>query len=201
MSSAAFLMVAALITPASEITLQEVNTNYTRTGLLEILLEMGGQIERVSEQIQAGEPVADLVIKSSSLQGVEVGGEIVVRMIDEFPIFSVAALQARGKTLVRDAAELRVKESDRIAVVIEELSKLGAQITPHPDGFEIEGPQALTGAAVRSQRDHRLAMSLAVAGLAACGETVIEEAQELHESFPGFVETLRQLGAKIESHA
>lgn len=201
MSAAAFLLTAALITPESEITLQGVNTNATRTGLLEILQQMGGAIEQTSEQLQAGEPVADLVVKSSSLQGVEVGGEIVVRMIDEFPIFTVAALQARGKTLVRDAAELRLKESDRIEVVVQEFSKLGAQIKPHPDGFEIEGPQTLTGAVVHSQRDHRLAMSLAIAGLVARGETVIEEAQELHESFPGFVETLQQLGAKIEPHA
>jgi 3-phosphoshikimate 1-carboxyvinyltransferase len=122
-------------------------------------------------------------------------------MIDEFPIFTVAALQAQGKTLVRDATELRLKESDRIEVVVKEFRKLGARIEPHPDGFEIDGPQTLTGATVSSQRDHRLAMSLAVAGLVATGETVIEEAQELNESFPGFVDILQALGAKIESHA
>ncbi len=197
MSSAAFLMTAALIVPNSEITLTGVNTNHTRAGLLEMLQAMGGQIELHSEQHQAGEPVADLRIKSSWLDGAEVGGEVVVRMIDEFPIFTVAALQAEGKTLVRDAAELRLKESDRIEVVVEEFSKLGARITSHPDGYEIDGPQELTGATVRSHRDHRLAMSLAVAGLVATGETIIEEAQELNESFPGFVETLQDLGAEI----
>jgi 3-phosphoshikimate 1-carboxyvinyltransferase len=201
MSAAAFLMTAALIVPDGEIILQSVNTNPTRTGLLETLQQMGGQIQIDSEKRQAGEPVADLLVKSSSLQGVAVGGEIVVRMIDEFPIFTVAALQAQGKTLVRDATELRLKESDRIEVVVKEFRKLGARIEPHPDGFEIDGPQTLTGATVSSQRDHRLAMSLAVAGLVATGETVIEEAQELNESFPGFVDILQALGAKIESHA
>jgi 3-phosphoshikimate 1-carboxyvinyltransferase len=121
-------------------------------------------------------------------------------MIDEFPIFTVAALCASGKTLVRDAAELRLKESDRINVVVEEFTKLGAKIVPHPDGFEIEGPQPLNGATVCSHRDHRLAMSLAVAGLVAEGQTTIEEAEELDESYPGFVETLQSLGAKVVSY-
>jgi len=201
MSSAAFLMTAALVVPESEITLQNVNTNPTRTGLLETLRQMGGQIELESEQSEAGEPVADLRVKSSELKAVEVGGEIVVRMIDEFPIFTVAALQARGKTVVRDAAELRLKESDRIEAVVEEFSELGAEIKPHPDGFEIDGPQPLLGGTVRSRRDHRLAMSLAVAGLIAGGETVIEEAEELNESFPGFVEILQRLGAEIDTYA
>ncbi|MCB9079331.1 MAG: 3-phosphoshikimate 1-carboxyvinyltransferase [Anaerolineaceae bacterium] len=200
MSSAAFLMTAALTVPHSEVVIRGVNTNYTRTGLLDVLQAMGGPLTRQNEQSQAGEPVADVSVKAGRLEGVEVKGEIVVRMIDEFPIFTVAALHAHGKTLVRDAAELRLKESDRIAVVIEELGKMGAKITPHPDGFEIEGPQPLTGAVVRSQRDHRLAMSLAVAGLSATGTTIIEDAQELNESFPGFIETLQSLGAKIETH-
>jgi 3-phosphoshikimate 1-carboxyvinyltransferase len=200
MSSAAFLMTAALIAPDSQVTIEGVNTNHTRAGLLETLQAMGGKIELRAEQEQAGEPVADLLVETSQLQGMEVGGEIVVRMIDEFPIFTVAALQAHGKTIVRDAAELRLKESDRIEAVVEEFSKLGAQIVPQPDGFEIDGPQPLHGATVRSRRDHRLAMSLAVAGLTATGETIIEEAQELNESFPGFVETLQTLGAKIEIH-
>ena len=200
MSSTAFLMTAALTVPNSTITIQGVNTNYTRTGLLEVLQAMGGPITLRNEQTQAGEPVADLHVSAGPLEGVEVKGEIVVRMIDEFPIFTVAALRAHGTTIVRDAAELRLKESDRIAVVVEEFSKLGAKITPHPDGFAIDGPQQLEGATVRSHRDHRLAMSLAVAGLSAVGPTVIEDAQELNESFPGFVETLQKLGAKIESH-
>jgi 3-phosphoshikimate 1-carboxyvinyltransferase len=192
------LLVAGLIVPESEINLKQVNTNHTRAGLLEILQQMGGNISVVGEQLQAGEPVADLAVTGSDLQGTNVGGEVVVRMIDEFPVFTVAALLAEGRTVVRDAAELRAKESDRIQVVVEEFAKLGAQIAQHPDGFEIEGPQKLTGTTVQSRRDHRLAMSLAVAGLVAEGETVIEDAEELNESFPGFIETLQSLGANLE---
>ena len=198
MSAAAFLLVAGLVTPDSEVAIKGVNTNHTRAGLLEVLRAMGGRLETTAEWIEAGEPVADLVVRAGPLRGTTVSGEVVVRMIDEFPVFTVAALRAEGKTLVRDAAELRAKESDRIDAVIEQFSRLGAAITPHPDGFEIDGPQQLTGGVVHSRRDHRLAMSLAVAGLTARRETIIEEAQELHESFPGFVETLRNLGAEIE---
>jgi 3-phosphoshikimate 1-carboxyvinyltransferase len=198
MSSAAFLLTAALTVPESEVQLEGVNTNETRTGLLEVLQRMGGQIVESNPRLESGEPVADLKVSASALQATEVTGDIVVRMIDEFPIFTVAALRATGKTLVRDAAELRTKESDRIEVVVEEFSKLGAKISPHPDGFEIDGPQTLRGTTVHSRRDHRLAMSLAIAALTAEGETIIEEAQELNESFPGFVETLQSLGANLE---
>jgi 3-phosphoshikimate 1-carboxyvinyltransferase len=194
------MMVAALIVPDSDIMIEGVNINPTRAGLLERLQAMGGRITTEATDLQAGEPVADLRVESSPLKGIEVCGEVVVRMIDEFPIFTVAALCASGKTLVRDAAELRLKESDRINVVVEEFSKLGAQITPHPDGFEIDGPQPLTGATVCSRRDHRLAMSLTIAGLVAEGETVVEDAEELGESYPGFVETLQTLGARVEAH-
>jgi 3-phosphoshikimate 1-carboxyvinyltransferase len=198
MSSAAFLMVAGLIVPESELKLESVNTNRTRAGLLEVLQAMGGDIKLSAEHVEAGEPLADLTVKSGSLKGRQVSGEVVVRMIDEFPIFTVAALQAHGKTRVRDAAELRAKESDRIDAVVEEFTRLGAAITPYPDGFDIEGPQTLIGGTAHSRRDHRLAMSLVIAGLAAQQQTIIEEAQELDESFPGFVETLRNLGANIE---
>lgn len=198
MSSAAFLLTAALVTPGSRVVIEGVNTNETRAGLLEMLQAMGGQIAVNGPRRDAGEPVADLTVQGSALRAVEVGGEVVVRMIDEFPIFTVAALQAEGRTLVRDAAELRTKESDRIAVVVEEFRRLGAEIMAHPDGFEIHGPQRLSGATVHSRRDHRLAMSLAVAGLVAEGVTIVEEAQELNESFPGFVETLQGLGAEVE---
>lgn len=198
MSAAAFLLVAGLIVPGSRLEIPGVNTNYTRTGLLEALQRMGGQITVTAERTEASEPVADLTVTTSPLRATEVSGQLVVRMIDEFPIFALAALRAAGTTLVRDAAELRTKESDRIEVVVQEFRKLGAEIHPHPDGFEIHGPQPLFGATVHSRRDHRLAMSLAVAGLVAEGETIIEEAQELNESFPGFVETLQTLGADIE---
>ncbi|MBN1218438.1 MAG: 3-phosphoshikimate 1-carboxyvinyltransferase [Anaerolineae bacterium] len=198
MSAAAFLLVAGLIVPESKVEIEGVNTNYTRTGLLEVLQKMGGQIVTSTEHLEAGEPMANISVSTSELHGTEVGGEVVVRMIDEFPIFVVAALQACGKTLVCEATELRAKESDRIQVVVEEFGKLGANIVAHPDGFEIDGPQLLTGTTVQSRRDHRLAMSLAVAGLVARGETIVEDAEELQESFPGFVETLQTLGAEVE---
>jgi 3-phosphoshikimate 1-carboxyvinyltransferase len=200
MSAAAFLMTAALIVEGSQLIIRDVNTNDTRAGLLETYQAMGGRITTNAERMEAGEPVGDLVIESGRLQGVEVSGDVVVRMIDEFPIFTVAALQAQGKTLVRDATELRLKESDRIEAVVEEFRKMGARIVPHPAGYEIDGPQRLKGATVSSHRDHRLAMSLAIAGLVATGRTVIEDAQELNESFPGFVEILRDLGADIERY-
>jgi 3-phosphoshikimate 1-carboxyvinyltransferase len=198
MSSAAFLLTAALVVRDSRILIRDVNTNPTRAGLLDTYRAMGGKITRLAERNEAGEPVGDLVVEASPLQGTKVSGDVVVRMIDEFPIFTVAALQARGKTIVRDAGELRLKESDRIEAVVEEFGKLGATIIPHRDGFEIDGPQKLTGAAVSSRRDHRLAMSLAIAGLVASGKTVIEDAQELSESFPGFLETLQEMGAGLE---
>ncbi|RME79269.1 MAG: 3-phosphoshikimate 1-carboxyvinyltransferase, partial [Chloroflexi bacterium] len=198
MSSAAFLLVAGLTVPHSEIRLLGVNINPTRAGLLDVLQQMGGHIQAENIRHEGGEPVADLTVSASSLQGTTVQGEVVVRMIDEFPVFTVAALHARGRTLVRDAAELRAKESDRIDAVVAEFSRLGARITPHPDGFEIEGPQTLSGGTVSSHRDHRLAMSLAVAGLSAGGPVIIEDAQEIGESFPGFVDALRSLGAQIE---
>jgi len=200
-SSAAFPLAAALLVPDSEITLTDVNTNWTRTGLLDVLAAMGAEIALMNEGEQGGEPVADLVVRSASLVGTEIGGDTVARMIDEFPILAVAATQARGTTVVRDAAELRVKETDRVAVVVEELRKLGARIEPLPDGFIIEGPTPLRGAAVDSHSDHRLGMALAVAGLVSEGETVIENAERIVDSFPGFVAVMAGLGGNLQMEA
>ena len=141
--------------------------------------------------------MADLMVRSSELRGVEVGGELVVRMIDEFPILAVAATQARGETVVRDAAELRVKETDRIATTVHELRCLGAEIEPHPGGFAVRGPTPLEGATVHSHGDHRLAMALVVAGLMARGETVVQDVACIADSFPGFASTLASLGAHV----
>ncbi len=193
-SSAAFPLVAALLVPDSEIALLGVNTNWTRTGLLDVLAAMGAQVVLTNEGEQGGEPVADLVVRSASLSGTEVGGDTVVRMIDEFPVLAVAATQARGTTVVRDARELRVKETDRIATVVAELRKLGAQIEPQDDGFIVTGPTRLRGATVDSHGDHRLGMALAVAGLVAEGETAIENAERIADSFPGFVGIMQGLG-------
>ncbi|MBN2392909.1 MAG: 3-phosphoshikimate 1-carboxyvinyltransferase [Anaerolineae bacterium] len=197
MSSAAFPLVAALLVADSEITLEGVGVNPTRTGLLDVLAAMGADIVLGNQHEQGGEPVADLTVRSASLMGTEIGGDTVVRMIDEFPILAVAATQAEGRTVVRDAAELRVKETDRVAVVVEELRKLGARIEPLPDGFVIEGPMPLRGAAVDSHGDHRLGMALAVAGLVAEDETIIENAGCIADSFPGFVGIIQELGGNI----
>jgi 3-phosphoshikimate 1-carboxyvinyltransferase len=170
-----------------------VGVNSTRTGLLDVLGEMGARIAIENARVQGGEPVADVTVHFSGLRGVEVGGDTVVRMIDEFPILAVAATQGYGTTVVRDAAELRVKETDRIAVIVEGLQAMGARIEPQPDGFIVEGPTPLRGASVDSHGDHRLAMALAVAGMIAEGETVVENAECIPDSFPGFIELMRRL--------
>lgn len=192
-SSAAFLIVAACLLPGSEILLSRVGVNPTRTGLLETLRRMGAEIEVENLEQEGNEPVADLVIKSAVLGGVEVGGAMIPHLIDELPILAVAATQAEGVTTVRDASELRVKESDRIATVVRELRKMGAQIEERADGFIVEGPTRLRGARVDSHHDHRLAMSLAVAALVAEGDSFIAGGDCAGDSFPGFEETLKAL--------
>lgn len=185
-SSAAFPLVAATLVPGSEITVAGVGTNPTRTGLLDVLRAMGAKITLENEHRQGDEPLADVTMSTAELAGVEIGGETVVRMIDEFPVLAVAATQAHGATIVRDATELRVKETDRIASTATELRKLGAQIEARPDGFIVHGPSPLRGAAVRSHGDHRLAMALVVAGLIAAGETIVQDITCIADSFPGF---------------
>jgi len=196
-SSAAFPLVAAALVPGSEVTVESVGVNPTRTGLLDVLGTMGVEIMLENEREEGNELVADVTVRASTLVGVEVGGDTVVRMIDEFPVLAVAATQAHGATIVRDAAELRVKETDRIATVVAELRALGACIEPLPDGFIVDGPTLLHGGVVDSHGDHRLAMALAVAGLITKGETVIENAECIHDSFPGFSELMRRVGAVI----
>ena len=196
-SSAAFLIVAGLLVPNSDLTIKRVNLNPTRTGLLDVLEVMDAEISTSYRNIEAGEPIGDIRVRTSELKGVEIGGETVVRMIDEFPILMVAALRAQGRTLVRDACELRVKETDRIAVMAQELRKLGAAIEERDDGFAIEGPQQLTGAIVDGHDDHRIAMSMTVAGLIASEGTVVRDAGCAEDSFPGFAELLISSGAML----
>lgn len=200
-SSAAFLVVAATLVPGSRIEVPGVGVNPTRTGLLEVLRRMGARIELLRPRDAGGEPVADLAVAAADLTSTAVGGPEVVTLIDEVPILAVAATQARGETVVRDAAELRVKETDRIATVIAELRRLGADLDPLPDGLVVRGPTPLRGARVSSHGDHRLAMALTVAGLIAEGETVIEGAEVTADSFPGFADALRALGAPVGSSA
>ena len=192
-SSAAFWLVAAAIVPGSELIIENVGINPTRTGILEVLEQMEAKIERENERVVAGEPVADLRVRHSQLKGCTVAGEIIPRLIDEIPILAVAAVFAQGKTIIRDAAELRVKESDRLAVIASQLNRMGAKITELPDGLEIEGGTPLVGAEVDSYTDHRIAMSLAIAALNATNATTICRAEAAAISYPDFVETLQQI--------
>ena len=197
MSSAAFLVVAAATVPNSRISIAEVGINPTRTGILDVLTEMGAQIVYHNRVDASGEPVADIEVRWSELQGITVGGNQIVTMIDELPVLAVAATQAHGKTVVRNAGELRVKETDRIATTVSELRKLGADIEPTDDGFVVTGPTPLNGGPVDGLEDHRLAMALAVAGLIAKGSTTVYGADVTADSFPGFETTLQALGADV----
>ncbi len=197
-SAASFLVVAALVTPGSQIYLRGVGLNPTRTGLLEALLQMGANLRIVQRGERYGEPLGDLEVRFSNLHGASVGGDLVVRMIDEFPAFAVAAAFASGQSVVYEASELRHKESDRISVLCRELRALGVHIVEQPDGFVIDGGQPLMGGVVRSHGDHRLAMALTVAGLAAQGPVKVQGAEMVNESFPGFEDVLRGLGAGLE---
>lgn len=192
-SSAAFWLVAASIVPGSDVTIENVGVNPTRTGILEALGAMGADIECLNEREVAGEPVADLRVRHAPLQACHLGGEIIPRLIDEVPILAVAAAFAQGTTVIRDAAELRVKESDRLAVMAAQLSQMGVRITEHADGLEITGGSPLHGAELDSHTDHRIAMSLAVAAIAAQGPSRIARAETAAISYPNFVETLQQV--------
>mgnify|MGYP001024864942 CR=1 FL=1 len=193
-SSAAFLLVAASLVPRSEVVIEGVGLNPTRTGLLDVLQAMGARVEVLEQREVGGEPVGDLKVQATEgLRATEVAGDLVPRLIDEIPILAVAATQAAGVTVVREAEELRVKETDRIAAVAGELRKLGAQVEERPDGFAICGPTRLRGAVVESHGDHRLAMALAVAGLLAEGETVVQGTECIADSFPGFAAVLERL--------
>jgi len=195
-SSAAYFLVAGAIHPNAKIVIRDCGINPTRTGIIDILLAMGAKLKINNKPPEASEPLAEIVVESSELKGIEVGGDIIPRLIDEIPVLAVASCVAKGKTVIRDAGELRVKESDRIATVVSELSRLGAKIEPLPDGMVIYGERLLSGAEVDSHSDHRLAMSLAVAGLIARGETTIEHAQVAQVSYPAFWQTLLSMTSK-----
>jgi len=201
-SSAAFLAVAALLTPGSEVRLPGVGTNPLRFGLYEVLAEMGADIEIRSRQ-GPGEPVADLLVRSSELHGVTVPPEIAPRMIDEYPVLAVAAACARGTTVMNGLAELRVKESDRLAAVAGGLAACGVVVEEGEDRLVVHGnPGAVDGGTViRSGLDHRIAMAFLVLGLASRDGIAIDDAATIATSFPDFAETLRTLGADITGHA
>ncbi|HMB17226.1 MAG TPA: 3-phosphoshikimate 1-carboxyvinyltransferase [Pelovirga sp.] len=192
-SSAAFFLVAGLIVPDSELLLKNVGINPTRSGIIDILRQMGGSIELLNEREHCGEPVADLLVKSSSLTAIDINGELVPRAIDEFPVISVAATFATGVTVITDAAELRVKETDRIEAVCNCLNQLGGKAEALADGMRITGTGHLTGGKVISSGDHRIAMSMAIASLVAGGEVTIIDTACTETSFPGFWELLNQI--------
>lgn len=195
-SAAAFFLVAATIVTGSHVTIRRVGVNPTRVGLLTILTRMGADIQVMNIAEEAGEPVADLVVRSAALKGVTVTAEEIPNMIDEFPILCVAASVAEGDTIVSGAEELRVKESDRIATMAAELRKMGVSMTERPDGMVIHGggeKARLTGGCCESHGDHRIAMSMAVAGLVAEGATTIADSGCIETSFPGFESKLLDL--------
>lgn len=191
-SSAAFLIGAALITPGSEIHLEDVGTNPTRTGILDVIGQMGADFD-IAEKETEGERSADLVIRSSQLSGIEIGGSLIPRLIDEIPIIALIATQCQGTTIIKDAEELRVKETDRITAVVDELSKMGADIKATEDGMIINGPTKLSGANMKTYGDHRLGMMAAVAALAASGPVTIDDQDCIAVSYPGFFEHLNSL--------
>lgn len=192
-SSAAFFIVAASIVPHAQVRLAEVGLNPTRLGLLDALRAMGADISISNQHDEGGEPMGDVEVRFAELHATEVGGAVAASMMDEFPIFAVAASQADGVTTVRDAEELRVKESNRLEGFVGELRKMGAQIEPTADGFVIEGPSKLKGAVVDGLGDHRVAMALAIAALTAEGETTLLGADCVAKTYPTFFRDLESL--------
>jgi 3-phosphoshikimate 1-carboxyvinyltransferase len=192
LSSAAYFLVAAACVAGSEVTVEDIGLNPTRTGVVDVLRMMGAAVDVRDLRDEAGEPVGSVTVCASRLHGTTIGGDLIPRAIDELPILAVAACQADGETVIRDAAELRVKESDRIAALARELGRLGAAIEVLPDGLAIRGGRRLRGGRVSSGGDHRIAMALAVAGLCADAPVVIDDPVCIQTSFPGFEATLRR---------
>jgi len=197
-SSAAFFLCAAATMPEGEVTALGISVNPTRVGFLDALKAMGAQVDIQNFREQNGEPVADVTVRGSKLRGTTISGDFIPRLIDEIPVLAVIATVAEGMTVIKNAAELRVKESDRIAAIVSELRKLGAQVDELPDGMVIHGGAKLRSAEVTSHGDHRIAMALTIAGLLAEGETVIHDAECLSVSFPQFPQVLSDLGAEVQ---
>jgi 3-phosphoshikimate 1-carboxyvinyltransferase len=190
-SSAAFFLVAGAIVPNSRITLKNVGMNPTRTGIIDVLVSMGARLEIENERVENNEPIADLTIQTSELRGIEIGGDLIPRLIDEIPVIALLATQAEGKTIIKDAEELKVKETNRIDTVVGELSKLGASIEPTEDGMIISGEKKqLTGGHVHSHGDHRIGMMLAVAACIAGDDVSLEDYDSIKVSYPSFFEHL-----------
>lgn len=192
-SSAAYFIAAGLIVPNSELVIKNVGINPTRDGILRVCQQMGGNITLENVFDNGGEPVADLVVRSSDLKGIEIGGDIIPTLIDEIPIIAILACAAKSQTVIKDAAELKVKESNRIDVMVNNLSNMGADIIATEDGMIINGGKALRGATIESRSDHRIAMSFAIASLITEGTTTILEAECVDISYPNFYSDLSNL--------
>ncbi|MEY3464162.1 MAG: 3-phosphoshikimate 1-carboxyvinyltransferase [Cyanobacteriota bacterium] len=184
---------AGAITPGAALTVENVGLNPSRTGILEVLQQMGARIEVLNQRDVAGEPVGDLRVCHGPLQAFEIGGELIPRLVDEIPVLAVAACCAEGVSRISDAAELRVKETDRLAVMARQLGAMGARIEEFDDGMTVTGVTALQGATVDSETDHRVAMSLAVASLVANGSTTLHRPEAAAVSYPGFWDDLLRL--------
>ena len=194
-SSAAYFLAAALLVPGSEILLKNVGINPTRDGILQVIKKMGGDLQILNQRTISGEPVADLLVRHSSLNGTVIEGDLIPTLIDEIPILAVLASFAEGTTVIRNAEELKVKESDRLSIMVEELLAMGAEVTGTDDGMIIRGGKPLRGTKIDSHKDHRIAMSFAVAGLAADGVTSIPDSGCVAISYPGFYEDLQKLSS------
>lgn len=197
LSSAAFIIAAALLCPGSEVTLSSVGLNPTRTGFIDLARLMGGDVEVIRKPGDAGEPRGDITVRYSELHAIEVSGEGVARAIDEVPLVALLATRAHGCSVITGAEELKVKESDRLMGTVVGLRSLGASIEEVPGGMKVEGPAELEGARVSAYRDHRIAMMLCVAGLSAGGHTEVDGWEWTEISYPGFAETIRELGGRV----
>lgn len=189
-SSAAFFMVAAAMVSGSSLRINRVGINPTRTGIIDVLRKMGASIDIINEETVNEEPVADILVRGGKLQGTVIEGALIPRLIDEIPVITIAAALAEGETIIRDAAELKVKETNRISTMVGELRKMGVEVVEQRDGMVINGGTTLKGAICESHGDHRVAMAMAVAGLVTDGGTVIKDAECINVSFPGFEKLL-----------
>ena len=192
-SSASYFLAAAATVPNSEVILHHVNINPTRSGILDVLRDMGADFELMNMTMESGEEACDIVIRTSALHGTTIGGALIPRLIDELPVIAVMAAFAKGETIIRDAAELKVKESDRIALITQNLKKMGADVEATNDGMIIHGGPTLHGTRIHTAGDHRIAMSFAVAGLVADGSTSFDDPDCVGVSFPGFWQILKTL--------
>lgn len=198
-SSAAYFIAAGLMVPGSRILIRDVGINPTRDGIIRVCLDMGAEITLLNKKEGMGEPTADILVSHGELHATQIGGAVIPSLIDELPMIAAMACTAKGRTVIRDAAELKVKESNRIAVMVQNLRAMGADVTETEDGMIINGGQPLRGAVIDSQGDHRIAMTFAVTALCAQGNTRINDAECVAISYPGFYEDLQKLRGQILS--